>query len=192
MSEVITRLRLDHQRLAKVLDELEAVAMKGQHSTTVSDHLYCLLDYLNEYPHVIHHPTEDLIFAELLNKDLSDEQIQVVEGNASQHKVLEQRTAELMKCVDDADFRNDDMLQEYVTLQRQHMNYEESVVFQMALDVFSSADWQAVSAHLEKLHDPLFDAAEHRFAALFECLGVEPEKTRAQAADAIARFLNAT
>lgn len=192
MQELITRLKLDHQRLAKVLHELEIVANDVDRGTAGSDQLFCLLDYLAEYPHQIHHPTEDLVFDELLKKPLTTEQQQIVEGNAMQHKELEKKTAELMDSVDDADFRDNETLREYVTLQRNHMGYEESVVFQMATELFSDADWQAVATHKERLHDPLFDAAEHRFAALFECLGVEPEKMRAVGADAVTRFLGAT
>jgi hemerythrin-like domain-containing protein len=192
MQDILTRLRLDHQRLAKVLDELETAANNVSDDPGRSDLLFCLVDYLSEYPHEIHHPTEDLVFAELLQKSLTPEQRQIVEGNARQHEELERHTAGLIDFVDRANFANNETLHEYVRMQRQHMAYEESTVFQVADDVFSEEDWDTVAAHHERLHDPLFDAAEHQFAALYGCLGIEPEKIRARGADATLRFFNAT
>ncbi len=192
MHEILARLRLDHQRLGKVLRELERVANINDVSTTRSDHLFCLLDYLGGYPHQIHHPTEDLVFSALLDKVLSSEQRQAVKGNAMQHETLEEKTEVLLASVDDPDFAESDALADFLRLQKAHMEFEESVVFPIAQVVFSDADWAAIAHHQERLHDPLFDSADRRFSALFDCLGVEPEKIRARGARAVSAYLSST
>ena len=197
MPDMIDRLLLDHERLHNVLKELARAASDANSGeTSAEDRLVCMVDYLLEYPHRIHHPTEDLVFRRVLGKNLTTAQSEVITQNAAQHRQLEEESESLFAAVDAASLDLEDVaarIERFCARQSQHMAHEESVVFPLAAELLDEHDWEALEAEYRTLHDPLFDAAESRFEALYECLGVDPDAVRSSlGASAMAKFLNAT
>ena len=197
MTDIIERLKLDHQRLHSVLEALEnALTEADAGDEAARDRLFCMLDYLMEYPHSIHHPIEDAVFKRLLEADLDGDQLKIVQENLAQHTLLEAETRRLFDAVDEDDTQLDalaDLVSAYIQHQLVHMQHEENALFPLAGEVFTPADWAAMDEHYQALHDPLFDAAEARFSALYECLGVDPaHAVYKRGAAATARFLAAT
>lgn len=194
MSKIIERLKLDHLRLGRVLSELASVAdQAADGSASAEDRLFCMLDYLKEYPHEIHHPVEDIVFSQTLNKILTEEQSQIIDDNASQHRSLEQETERLLAAVD-----NDtpdleklrSLTRTYVEHQTQHMQHEETVVFPLVQKLLSAKDWLALEGQYNVLRDPMFDAADSRFNAVYRCLGVDPNNPNL-GVGSVLKFLNA-
>ena len=194
MTAIIERLLLDHARFRSVLNQATRVLEDArQGNDSAWDRLYCIVDYLNEYPSRIHHPVEDVVFKSMLNAELSDADRQRVVENANQHESLHRETEALFNAFDDPDADFDDVLTTYIAHQLEHMHNEETVMFPMAHRVFSEADWAALEEQYELMHDDLFDATESRFGALYECLGVDPDASvRRRGAGAVARYLFAT
>lgn len=189
MTDIIERLRLDHKRMHEILKQLSALL---DQDTFSDDRLYCLIDYLKEYPHEIHHPTEDLVFARALDKALTAPQRNTIAENAKEHGMLEQETEALITAVN-ADGGSAATLtrqiNEYVEHQSLHMKREEREVFPLMIEVLDASDWEELKAAEKALHDPLFDAAESRFNTLFELLNPSGLNI---GAGAVARFLSAT
>ena len=194
MSNILDRLTLDHRRISKVLGQLAGVAHAAAEGEQVDiDRLYCMIDYLGEYPHKVHHPTEDIIFNALLDKPLESEDREVVQSNCAQHETLHGLTQALIDDIDAGALDVQDAVAHYIKTQGEHLKFEEDNIFPLAKRVFSEADWSALDARFEDtFHDPLFDAADHRYAALYECLGVEPEGLERRARAAVGKFLHAT
>ncbi len=194
--QIIERLILDHRRMSCLLDLLPEVADAAINGDEhAADRLYCMIDYLSGYPNEVHHPTEDIVFDRLRQAGLSDSQLQDLERNQHEHRALEAATKKLISTANEAE--NMSLLQSelntYITHQKQHMEHEESSVFELAREYFSSADWDALQHAYDTLHDPLFDARDARFEVLYQLLDVESahEMVR-KGADATNRFLTAT
>ncbi len=194
VSKIVERLITDHQRMYNVLNALESAARESRDGeVSAQDRLFCMVDYLAEYAHDIHHPTEDLAFEELLEKISDPEARSAIEATREQHKTLEVLTHELLRLVEDeACDELVERLHEYRELQNRHMVFEESRVFPALEATLSADDWRELDHLYEKLHDPLFDAEDKRFAALYQHLGVDPEQRSTLGADAVNRFLSAT
>ncbi|MEM9621323.1 MAG: hemerythrin domain-containing protein [Pseudomonadota bacterium] len=199
MSQTIERLRTDHQRLRAVLNTISAVSddMSKDDFDTQSDHLFCLVDYLSGYPEHLHHPTEDLVFDKMLELDLTAEQQEKVEWNRAQHKVLSAATSELMDMVEAPPEEVDisafkEQLEHFVSIQRQHMAFEEEEIFPLALETISSNNWATLDDRFGSASDPLFDEADRRYAALFRFLVPGDEHLNAELAEPLMRYLAAT
>ena len=190
LAEIIDRLRLDHRRFRQLLDQLTQ-SLKEAHSgdTAAEDRLFCMIEYLTDYPHEIHHPTENLIFARLLEKALTDEERSMIVQNANEHQALERETEDLFERVDSTAPLTSANIAAYVLHQNQHMDREEQEVFPLAEQLLTSEDLIALDDQYAALHDPLFDAAESRFSALYDCLDAKGLRL---GAEAMARYLSAT
>ena len=197
MSHILERLKLDHVRLRNVLNELNAAAEEAATGkTSAEDRLFCMMDYLVEYPHEIHHPIEDLVFARALEKTSDEAQAKVLYENANQHRALENETERLFAATD-MEIPNFDEIKQmilyYSDHQLQHMAHEEADVFPLVKSLLEKEDWDALEEQYAALHDPLFDMAESRFSALYNCLGVDPDDPGLRlGVSSVVRFLNAT
>ena len=190
MAEIIDRLRLDHQRFRQLLSQLETVAENvNSGDAGAEDRLFCMIEYLKDYPHEVHHPIEDLVFAQVLEKALSEAQRNIITDNAREHRALERETEALFNNIGAADALNSSQIAAYIAHQNEHMDREERDVFPLAEEILTRDDLSILEEQHGRLHDPLFDAAERRFSALFECLDT---KGLDLGADAVASFLSAT
>jgi hemerythrin-like domain-containing protein len=166
----MSRLRLDHARLSRVLREVEV--QRGRLATAPAAARAVLgeaLKYLVEYLHGHHHPREDLLYQRLapVRADLVDglrELGRDHEGSAARIRDL---TTALRRLPDsDAQGRPGERfaraLQDYVDDTREHMRREERAVFYAGVEPWlSDDDWQALSARAMP-DDPLGDAAHLR------------------------------
>ena len=198
MSKTIDRLRTDHQRLRAVLETVSEVCtdLRSDDFESHSDHLFCLIDYLLGYPDQVHHPTEDLVFDELLKLDLKQDQLDKVTHNRSQHAALNSATTELMDLVEASDYDNDfeqflQRLNEYVAVQQKHMKFEEQEIFPLALEYIQPAVWEKLDQHFGETSDPLFDEADRRYDALFGFLVPRGKQQTARMSEPLMRYLTA-
>jgi len=148
------------------------------------------------YPDEVHHPSEDLVFDELLKLDLTKDQLEKVTQNRSQHSALKSATTELMDLVETSVDNVDverflQRLEEYVEVQHQHMKFEEQEIFPLGLEYIQPATWEKLDEHFGETKDPLFDEADRRYAALFRYL-VPGEQQTARMAEPLMRYLTAT
>ena len=190
MAEIIDRLKLDHRRFRHLLGQLDQTLREATAGDpTAEDRLFCIIEYLTNYPHTIHHPTENLIFARVLEKTLTNKERSTIVQNAKEHTALEKETEDLLEIVESATTLTATKIAAYVTLQNQHMDREEHEVFPIAVNHLTAEDLSALEVQYAMLHDPLFDAAESRFSALYDCLNTDGLSL---GAGAVTRFLSAT
>lgn len=198
MSKTVSRLKTDHRRMRNVLSALEAKVEELGHtvSDADADHLFCLIDYLAEYPDKIHHPLEDRVMLQLVQAD--HEQRERIDMLAGQHVDLKNRTRDLLtdvNALDSADalkaFKRDVL--SYIELQREHMRFEEEKIFSLAQKILSSASWQHLDEEGATTEDPLFDKLERRYGAIYKYLTVDPLETAQHSlAEPLYKFLGAT
>ena len=173
-AKILNRLHTDHQRIAKVLHAIEELAADTREHALDEDvdKLICLVEYVAEYPDQIHHPFEDEVFALLLQQDLTAQERTDVDNNVAQHTQLKERTDALMNNLLVPASKQDapalrQTLAEFIKLQREHIAFEESAVFPLAQLKLDKAQWQALDESYVAGTDPLFDANEERFEAIF-------------------------
>jgi len=60
-------------------------------------------------------------------------------------------------------------LKEYISVQKEHMNREESLVYPTINSVLNDDDWENISSELEFVKDPLFgDRVKKSYQALLQ------------------------
>jgi len=173
-AKILNRLHTDHQRIEKVLQTIESFATDTRDPSFDEDidKLFCLVEYVAEYPDQIHHPFEDEVFALLLQQDLTGQQRTDVDNNITQHAQLKEYTDTLMNNLLVPAAKQDkpalrQSLSAFVELQREHMGFEENTVFPLAKQKLTEAQWQSLDETYAAGTDPLFDANEERFEAIF-------------------------
>lgn len=126
-----------------------------------------ILRYITRYSDVHHHPTEDLVYAEL--RKLSPAAAQEVEDVVGEHEgLIEQGQAflEAVEAVEEAAIvRRDRLLaagRKYLAALGRHMGTEEAKLFPLAAERLSSAGWARVEASAGQPPDPLFGGTVER------------------------------
>jgi hemerythrin-like domain-containing protein len=124
-----------------------------------------IVSYLHEYPDVVHHPTEDLLFDKLVRRKPDSEKD--VARLRRDHEKLSGNTADILKLLDDAAEQHTPeaaeavrvALDKYIGRLRRHMGFEESQMFPAAVQCLANKDWQAIESNLDAVQDPLFGSA---------------------------------
>lgn len=162
MHPVMRQLHDDHDNVARLLDYINGqveAARSGEQPDY--DRLHRVMHYLTNYPDVFHHPREDLVFAQLLERDVSARL--AIERLKSEHQELGDAGAHLRQRLHDklAGKRYQQRtllreLSEYSDLLREHMELEEHNVFPLAKLLLNDADWEAIAGRIRKREEPLF------------------------------------
>jgi hemerythrin-like domain-containing protein len=173
MTLLIDDLRREHRTIATLLDTLDAqVAVLAEAGEPDYDALAALAEYFTDYPELVHHPKEDLIWRALKARDSA---AAVPVGDLeNEHRYLKGLTASFVAAIDalrhDAEVRREGVTQvirRFVDAERRHMSKEEQQFFPAAARVLKPEDWASVAARARARPDPLAaDAADQRFAAL--------------------------
>lgn len=165
MADVLHQLRREHRDLEKLIAVLEQQAATAARGESADFNLMqSILQYLGNYPDLLHHPKEDLIYDRLKQRDpaLAAGVSEIVE----EHYTLEHMTRQLAGMVEARMRREappqDDMdafAREFVGRYRRHIAVEEDELFPRALDVLDDSDWAAIDEAVSPDTDPLFDGA---------------------------------
>ena len=146
-AKVLSQLRRDHDNIRAVLrtlaDQLDVLCLAGR-----SEYLLMLdaLDYTSNYPNRFHHPNEARLFDALATRSgRAKSNTQLV---LEEHVRLTTLSRALIYQVDqilaEATVNRSCLAAcawEYIALQRQHMTFEEKVIFPMLEEVFAPQDW---------------------------------------------------
>ena len=176
MHSILDSLHQDHKNFAKLLnflsEQLELVQNEGIPDFEL---LLDVVDYIESYPDLVHHPREDVIFARFLERhDGADADI--VEGLMEEHRQLKVLTASLRSSLEgilhDAPLERESLAQQlsaFLDQQWKHLNAEEASVFPMLDRVLTPQDWGAVATELPDQADPLFgDNLQQQYQSLYE------------------------
>lgn len=177
MQPLMTRLAQDHRRLTKLIDLFDELLDRFHEGEEPDyDLMNEMLEYMDSYADIVHHPTEDLIFQRALDRGAGHHE--VFEVLMRQHKGLAEISKRFRQALDG--ILHEEVLlredveghgRELVATMRAHMRLEDEEAFPIALEYLSEADWAALEAIAPMGEDPLFGTPEPvRFRALYRSL----------------------
>jgi len=162
MKPIIDKLHKDHINFIKLLEFLE----NQQHlllecKRTDLEAMLDAIRYMKEYPDFVHHPLENVVFKYFLEHH--DEVHNELENLLHEHDELPKLTDKLMEMLQCAlsgtpQERKElcNCLKDYISIQKEHMNREESLVYPTINTVLNDDEWSSISSELEFVKDPLF------------------------------------
>ena len=177
MHPLLERLHRDHVNLARLLDLLERelnAFYAGEESDF--DLKVELLEYVECYAELIHHPTEDRIFEAA--RDRLEGKQDLLDKLHQQHGSLVGLTRKFRRNLEGvmqgAVIGREELEiegREYIALQRQHMNWEELDLFPALSLLLSDEEWERIAADVPKYDDPVFGVRDpNRFRVLYHYL----------------------
>ncbi len=174
MSKGLEGLYGDHENMRLLLRLLEA-EMEHYRAGGILDFelLHSIMDYTLLIPNLIHHPKEDLVFQHLIQRHpASAEAILDLLTEHARLGVLTRRIAAALRNVAaDVELPRawlEELLSEYVSAMRSHMEIEEREFFPRAADHLTDLDWAEIDAAAATLKDPVFGGtAEETYGRLW-------------------------
>ena len=179
MSTVMRDLHEDHKNLSKLLDLLGGqIEIFHQGQQPDFDLMIDVMDYIENYSDVIHHPKEDLIYNAM--RERSDLARDAIDRLLEEHKVLAESTKEFRQTLEgimgDAVISRDTVEQraaEFIDMLRRHLNIEEGQVFPLVGEVLSDEELASIEATLAGgaplFGDPLFgDTVDAHYHNLYQ------------------------
>ncbi|MBB1269223.1 hemerythrin domain-containing protein [Shewanella sp. SR44-3] len=175
---MLKRLLQDHKHISILLDilvqkRLRLLAGSGVDFKVIRD----IVEYMQVYAEHSHHPVEDIIFSHFVAKSVSlDNKLFDDMQLEDEHHKLIAASQNLMFSINlvlsDVVLSKDKLvadLSDYLTLQQQHMEYEEGRLFPLFEQHLSAVDWQEINQACQQklIDDPLFSQTDD---VLFESL----------------------
>lgn len=171
-SDALTLLELEHDRLGKILGVLEDQASAAGAGRPIDLQLVRQsLTYLLEYPDACHHPKEDLIADRIrAATNAPAPATNLREDHETLHD-LTARTVDRLRSPDDDPPTLARILREFADAYRQHIAYENSTFFPLAIRTLTQDDFDLIDFRIFDSPDPVFDSAkEERFAVLKDAI----------------------
>ena len=180
MHKLLERLHRDHVNLTRLLDLLELQLnefFEGRESDF--DLKIELLEYVECYAELVHHPTEDLIF-EVARGCIGDKR-SLLERVAEQHGKLIGATRKFRQSLEGimqgaVQSRSEVEIEgrEFIALQRLHVDLEEGELFPALEQCLPEQAWQKIEQEVPKYDDPVFGERDpNRFRTLYRYLSEE-------------------
>lgn len=170
---MLKRLKQDHKHIAMLLKILRNKHQRLLNGDFVNFNLVRdIVEYMQGYAEHSHHPMEDIIYeyyasksahSEQTSSRLLDEHKQLVEASASLMVSLNAILSDIIVAKEKLTTE----LDEYISLQTRHMEYEEHDVFPKLVAGLDDNDWRNINEmSVQKLvDDPLFSENDNQ---LFE------------------------
>lgn len=179
---LLDKLKQDHINLQRLLNllskELDAF-FAGEESNF--DLKIELLDYIEHYAEQVHHPTEDLIYQQVL--PTVDKGKALLQRLTREHGVLvgaARRFRETLEGIVQGEVMTREEVEtrgrEFVALQRQHVDLEEHEVFPLLEKLLTDQQWSEIAAQAPTDEDPIFSRQDYnRFRSLIDYLQAQDE-----------------
>ncbi len=173
MSNIIQILLEEHRNIDKLLLVLEhELEVFDRREVPDYEILQAVIQYFQDYPESCHHPKEDMVFEKLKVRDPAA--VYRIGDAEAEHLVEALRLRRLIEAIEEIvagrEFLRQtfhDVLHDFITHQRQHMDKEERLLFPAAVQRLRPEDWADIDARLNDRKDPLFNGIiETRFQAL--------------------------
>lgn len=161
MSKALDIIRTEHRSIAAVLENLRRLARgRGSVASFNSAIFGAMVNYLQDFADHVHHPKEDrYLFAPLRRRGVAAEALiaalerEHVEGWRALRD-LRQSYARLAAAGDAGlpDFAR--AIEDFARTYFEHMRKEEEELFPLALQLFTSEDWDAIDRAFSEHRDP--------------------------------------
>ena len=176
MNLVVEQLQQDHRQLVRVLYHLEKAikSFSGIGRGTASmESVLDILDYIQVYPEIWHHPVEDLIYEILLQKEIPEPQL--LANCIEEHGVLELLTENLHSYIDQlAAGREEVRLRfvragsDYVNRQLTHMEHEQTTLFPLIDRYLNDEDWELIKQRIKSIQPAADQGRYKRYQSLYQ------------------------
>ena len=176
LPDAIVTLSDEHRYLSLLLETLEE-QLNATDLTAAGDFFLIqdIVHYMHEYTDAVHHPTEDLMFDKLVQRN--PDRARDVAHLRKDHDAMHKETARIQKLLDTATRRRTPKAAEavrattdkYIGRLRTHIQFEETELFPAAIQCLANRDWHAIDVSLEAKQDPLFGPTVQRdYRVLYE------------------------
>ncbi len=177
MHQLIAELHQDHINLTRLLNVLEGQLLRFQ-ADEMPDYMLLLdlVEYVESYPDLIHHPREDIIFRIYLERGrqgessilrLMDEHKTLISQSHALRNLLEQTAQGMVSpraAVEEA-------IIDYLQAQRAHLDAEEGEVFALLDQSLLPDEWERAQAEMPVNDDPLFGRqVQQRYRSIFDLI----------------------
>ena len=169
MSKLLNQLKADHSNIFKLLCILENQIQSLQDGNKTEEPMHIIreiLDYMQQYPSICHHPREELLIdmlVELLS-DSDQTSLDNINKLKGQQNSIELLTPELYQqvhfAVESSYVGMIEQIKIFLDYYYKHVELEESFLFPLALQLFTDEDWQEMDGHFSDSRDPLFSRHE--------------------------------
>ncbi|MBW3140785.1 hemerythrin domain-containing protein [Ferrimonas balearica] len=177
---MLARIHTDHAHISTLLSVLSAKAQRLKQGQEVNlSVIRDVVDYLQRYADQSHHPMEDILYQYYLDK-VGDTQQGEVHQLAIEHRKLREATDQLFDTLNmilnDAVVPRERLIadiEDFVRLQRTHLEQEEVRVLPLLERTLTDHDWQQIHRLVANklVEDPLFgDTGDREFEDLREYL----------------------
>lgn len=161
--QLLSELREDHRNMAMVLNVLESTIETAASGEDPDFELINeVMRYMTIYPDAVHHPKEDIVYAELKQQrpDLADGLDDVPEDHAEIAVLGNKLRDDVEAIVAGAAVRREQFIKDaliYVGRLRRHMNWEETDLF-VRIDTMIGEEPHAVDVgDFLRIKDPVFE-----------------------------------
>lgn len=184
LPDAIVTLSDEHRYLSLLLGTLEE-QLQATELTSAGDFFLVqdIVHYMHEYTDAVHHPTEDLMFDKLLQRN--PDRAKDVAHLRKDHIAMHKDTTRIQKLMDAAAKRKTPEAAEavrkathtYIERLRGHIQFEETELFPAAVQCLANRDWHAIEMSLEARQDPLFGPTVQRdYRVLYEYFADRAER----------------
>ena len=168
VEQLMSGLRGDHRNMVMLLDllgaEINRLATSGE---TDYDLVRDIMLYVTEYPDVVHHPKEDIVYRHLkLLRPEIHTGLKIIETD---HQYIEESGRKLRNGLEavsiGANLNRDELIEKlyhYTDKHREHMYWEEINLFSLADELQHYGDWSEVVLKNNEISDPLFGSRVER------------------------------
>jgi len=162
---ILNGLHEDHINMSKIAALLAAELVEIEDDGKPDlDLLEDIMSYVTVYPDAHHHPTEDIVFAQL-EKVVPEASAEIRDLLAEHADLIGKGRAflDLVRAIEEeAVVTRTELLSKgrsYLDRLTSHMNKEEARLFRLAAERLDQADWAAIGRRVEAMEDPLFGLA---------------------------------
>jgi hemerythrin-like domain-containing protein len=168
VEQLMSGLRSDHRDMALLLDLLDAeIDRLAESGKPDYDLVWDIMLYMTEYPDVVHHPKEDIVYRHL--KSLRPEIHTDLERVETDHQSIEESGLKLRNSIEaisiGANLNRDELIENfhhYSEQLREHMYWEETKLFSLADELKHFGDWSEIVLMNNEIGDPLFGSRVER------------------------------
>ncbi len=155
-------LRTDHRNMMLVLEILQTFATSAQAGDDPDFELAAeIMHYMTVYPDAVHHPNEDVLYAQLRDKrpDLADGLDDVSVDHREIGELGQRLREDVEAIVAGAAVRREAFIEDterYVCRLRKHIQWEESDLFRRIERMLDENEDQAAGGETRTENDPIF------------------------------------
>ena len=173
MKSVMEKLHNDHKNFIKLLDFLEQqLNLLTDYKRSDLELMLKAIQYMKEYPDLVHHPLEDVIFKYFLeNHDEAHSDLKALLHEHSEMPLLTDTLIEMIQgALSDIPQSREELcqnLREYLAKQKAHLDHEEGFVYPVINSTMTDKEWKDIDSELVNIEDPLFgDKVEKPYEVL--------------------------